>query len=119
MRFILATIFLMFSWNSYAGTLGIVKDGTSGTIGGEIKYFKIETDLGKPHIFIVDSFNQACRIPIALLKDLGIDPVQLGNNLRNVRGNDGLILTCYMTEEESLKRFFAYRIDVESWPRSR
>ncbi|MBY0383648.1 hypothetical protein K2X05_00690 [bacterium] len=97
--------------------LSLKGDNSSSSIGGEVRYFKLETQLGKPHLFVLDSMNHACRVPIELFKELGIDPIQFGMSLRNIKETDGIILTCYITTEEMGKRFFAYKIEVTSWPR--
>lgn len=117
MRILGFVIVLLASLNVFAGTLDVMKEGATASVGGEVRYFKLETEFGKPHLFLLNSYNQGCRIPVPLLKDLGIDPVQFGQTLRNVRGNDGVNVTCHMTEKEFGSHLFANRIEVTSWPR--
>lgn len=117
MKTLLAIILSTLSVTASAGMLDVRADGSGGSVGGEVRYFKLETQLGKPHLFVLDSNNQACRVPVELFKELGIDPIQFGMSLRNVKGNDGIVLTCYVTAEEMGKRFFAHKIEVTSWPR--
>lgn len=117
MRFLTILVFLLVNATANAGMLDVRTDDSGSSIGGEVRYFKLETELGKPHLVVLDTNNQACRIPLNLFKNLGIDPIQFGISLRNIRGNEGLILTCYVTKEEMGKRFFADKIEVSSWPR--
>jgi hypothetical protein len=113
----LMTIVLLIGQVVVAGNLDVMKDGSAGAIGGEVRYFKLENEFGKAQLFILNQNNQGCRIPVAMLKELGIDPIQFGTNLRNVKGNDGATLTCYMSEEQFGSRLLANRIEVTSWPR--
>lgn len=113
---LIASLFL--SSSSFAGIMDVMKEGgTFGLNGGEVRYFKLETDLGQPHLFLLNDKNQGCRIPVTQLKELGIDPIQFAISLRNIRGNDGMVLTCHMSEEQFNTKLRATSIVVVSWPR--
>lgn len=108
----------LFCSTLFAGTMDVMEEGSTGAQGAEVRYFKLENEFGKSYLFLLTENNtQACRIPTSMLKDLGIDPIQFGMTLRNVRGTDGVHLTCYMSKEQLGSRLIASRIEVTSWPR--
>lgn len=107
---------LLFVAPALAGIMEVVQEGGSVVVnGGEVKYFKLENDGEKAQLYLLNDKDQGCRIPVSQLKDLSIDPVQFGLNMKNVRGLDGLSLTCYMTREQFVSRFLTTRIQVSSW----
>lgn len=103
--------------SAFASNLIVVVDGNSGATGAEIRYFKLENEFGKAQLFVLDQNSQGCRVPVSILKELGIDPIQFGLSLRNIRGNEGINLTCYMSQDQKDSRLLANRIEVVSWPR--
>lgn len=119
MKIVFLILTLVASTTSLASSLSVVKDGTNGSmaVGAEVRYFKLENEFGKSQLFVLTEGNQGCRIPTQMLKDLGIDPIQFGLILRNTRGNEGVVLTCYMSDEQFNSRLIANRIEVTSWPR--
>ena len=112
----LSSIFVLTS-SLYAGQLFVMRGEPSAAIGAEVSSYSLDSAKGSAELLLTDVQNQNCRISISMLKDLGIDPLQLALSMVNTRNGDGPILTCYTTKEQDGAEGRAYRISIYNYPK--
>lgn len=116
MKPFIALTVLLLAQAASAGSLFVQVDGASSGFGSELKYFSLEDRGGHKYLYLQNKSDDSCRVPIEMLKNLGIDPLQAGNLLLN-SGSAAPLFECRMTKEQLGKTRVAHDISFTSFPK--
>ena len=116
MKHLMSAGLMFLAQNALAGSLFVQVDGTSSGFGSELKYFSLEDRSGTKYLYLQSKSDDSCRVPVQMLKNLGIDPLQAGNLLLN-SGSAAPIFECRMTKEQLGKTRVAHDISFTSFPK--
>lgn len=81
MKVLLAFALLASSLTASAGTLLISVNGSKNLTGGELRFYRLEHVSGLPYLYLENKQGGVCRVPVAVLKNYGLDPLQTAHLL--------------------------------------
>lgn len=114
MKLLIALLLTLSSYRAFAGTLVIRSSAQDEMKGATLKFYSLENRAGVKYLYLVNNHNQACRVPITVLKEYNIDPLHLANLLMN--SNDPApIFECRIPRVELNKNQIASDISFTSF----
>ena len=99
MKVLLALALLVSSFSASAGTLLISVNGSKNLTGGELRFYRLEYVSGLPYLYLENKQGGVCRIPVAVLKNYGLDPLQTAHLLLTSE-EPAPILICNIPKDE-------------------